>query len=291
MINILVAISLNEQQDNIIAYALWLAKSLSPDVRINLLSVSDYSLTPPAYLKAYIEKEQEQNRERLSLLSNKIRALGIECLFTLATGRLIETFNRAIIELKAEFLVLGHKSHMIRQSSSERMIRTLNIPMLVVRGNKHEGIPMEQMRIKRILCVTDFSDNSLRAFDLIKRLYHRKNRGAKVILANVISSMKIEELFKSAKDGLVHSIKSDYCEEMLSLNQEKLNSLQAMDIEVERVCKIGVPYKVINEIAEKQNVDIIFMGAKGITSIDGLRLGSVTESVLKTAPCPVMVVT
>ena len=46
----------------------------------------------------------------------------------------------------------------------------------------------------------------------------------------------------------------------------------------------------ITDFAEKQNVDLIIMGTRGMTGIKKVLLGSVAEGVLKYAHCPVLVV-
>lgn len=288
--NIIVALSLSEREEQLLAYGLWLSKCIAHETRLHLLSVIDYSLTPPPYLTTYLQKEHQQMQAKLAGLSAIIKNYGVDCVYTLASGRLVETFRKAIEELDADFLVLGYRSHLIRQSSSEKMIRSLNIPMLVVRGQKAEDASIDSLSVTKILLVTDFSENSLRAFDLLKRLYDKKDCQIKLTVANVISSIKVDQLFRATKEEAINSKRADYCEELLAMTHQRLDSLKARNLQIERVCRIGVPYKVIGDLALEKDIDLIFMGAKGLTSIDGMRIGSVTESVLKTSPCPVMVV-
>jgi nucleotide-binding universal stress UspA family protein len=48
--------------------------------------------------------------------------------------------------------------------------------------------------------------------------------------------------------------------------------------------------EVICDIARKQSIDLIVLGSHGRTGIKRLLMGSVTESVIAHAPCPVLVV-
>ncbi|HIU84763.1 MAG TPA: universal stress protein [Candidatus Aphodousia gallistercoris] len=52
---------------------------------------------------------------------------------------------------------------------------------------------------------------------------------------------------------------------------------------------IGHPAKLIPEYASEHNVDLIVMGARGLTPIKNLYLGSVSLGVLARAKCPVMI--
>ena len=52
----------------------------------------------------------------------------------------------------------------------------------------------------------------------------------------------------------------------------------------------GRPYDVILETIEKENVDIIVMGASGRHGLDRFLLGSVTERVVRESKKPVLVV-
>jgi nucleotide-binding universal stress UspA family protein len=64
---------------------------------------------------------------------------------------------------------------------------------------------------------------------------------------------------------------------------------QATELEMVRN-KVGTVARTIAEIADQQHGDVIVVGTRGHTSLDGLLLGSVTQRLLHTAPCPVLAV-
>jgi universal stress protein A len=51
----------------------------------------------------------------------------------------------------------------------------------------------------------------------------------------------------------------------------------------------GVPFQQILDTAKKRQVDLIIMGTHGRTGFSHVLLGSVTEKVVRLAPCPVLI--
>lgn len=54
--------------------------------------------------------------------------------------------------------------------------------------------------------------------------------------------------------------------------------------------KIGDPANVLIKYAEENGVDLIVMGSRGLTDLEGLLLGSVTHHVLQRTCCPVLII-
>ena len=54
--------------------------------------------------------------------------------------------------------------------------------------------------------------------------------------------------------------------------------------------EIGTPYKRIVDKAEAEGVDMIVMSTHGLTGLAHMLIGSVTERVLRRAPCPILAV-
>ncbi|MFQ3573867.1 MAG: universal stress protein [Thermodesulfovibrionales bacterium] len=291
MSRILVALSLNEQYNSLVSYAIWLAKQLSNKTSIELLTVQDYSFTPPTYLLPYLEEERRRYANILEGIIRTIKGYGIDATYTVAKGRLIDTFKKAICSLNIDLLVLGYKSHLLRMSSSENMVRSINIPMFVCKGQKASRVNcLEDIDIKTVLCLTDFSENSIRAFDFMKTILANCKDDVKVILLNMISSIRVEEIFKNVH-GVDRDKKEEFCDHLTHEALQHLQRFESEGFSLEVICKIGIAYKTINDILRQRDVDLIFMGARGIAQTEGFRIGSLTESILKTSSCPVVVVT
>ena len=61
-------------------------------------------------------------------------------------------------------------------------------------------------------------------------------------------------------------------------------------VKTRRFCEVGVPSKVILEFATNNKSDIIVIGSRGLSAVNAMILGSVSQAVLENAHCPVMIV-
>lgn len=59
---------------------------------------------------------------------------------------------------------------------------------------------------------------------------------------------------------------------------------------IHRDVREGTPFYEIVRYAKEQNIDLIIMGTHGHTGLTHMLLGSVTEKVVRKAPCPVLTV-
>ena len=61
-------------------------------------------------------------------------------------------------------------------------------------------------------------------------------------------------------------------------------------VKTRRFCEVGVPAKVILDFATDNKSDIIIIGSRGLSAVNAMILGSVSQAVLENAKCPVMIV-
>jgi len=66
--------------------------------------------------------------------------------------------------------------------------------------------------------------------------------------------------------------------------------LHASGLTVAGTMEEGEPDRRIVSYAKEKDVDLIVIGARGLGRIEGMLIGSVTDAVLKSAPCPVLVI-
>lgn len=285
---ILAAVDLGADTEKVLSYSLWLSQALADGSRdITILNVMDYALTPPAYLLPYMEKEEEATGIELKQWADRLKQYGATATVRLGVGMLVETFSKTMRALHVTAMVLGHKSHVIRTSSSERLIKSLNVPMLVVRGRKADSAVLGSINIKNILCAVDFSVHSNRAFEFAYAMAEKNSSG--LLIAHILSSLKLEKSFASLSN-LSEEDKKNYRDYAIQEAEKAISSPANVSRIAERIIKIGVPYKAISEIAAERDSDLIVIGAQGVSSTKGVLLGSIAEALIKSSPCPVMLV-
>jgi len=135
---------------------------------------------------------------------------------------------------------------------------------------------------KKILVPTDFSEDSLKA--LIEARQFQQLTEAEVVLLHVT---------EPAFEGLRIHTKAKHDQMQMDARKE-LDALASAHFSraasVTTLVQDGSAADVICELAGTLNVEVIFIATHGITALKHFMLGSVTEKVLRHAPCSVLVV-
>jgi nucleotide-binding universal stress UspA family protein len=178
-------------------------------------------------------------------------------------------------------LVLGFVTHTFRRSSSEKLVKGLQVPMLVVRGEKAMAAVNEGVAIGRILCPTDFSEQSRKALTTAKALCGLFS--ARLDLLHVIDDSAIRKMSMPGEEERA-------LQELREKARKGLDAfIQENDVRATGTIEIGEPYEKIVSFAREKGADLIVAGARGLGLIEGLLIGSVTDAVLKSSHCPVLV--
>ncbi|WP_290920782.1 universal stress protein [Halodesulfovibrio sp.] len=138
------------------------------------------------------------------------------------------------------------------------------------------------MKPQRILVPVDGSISSKNAAKYAA--YLSVQTGAKVTILNVygpISQLLTGRGLKIIKDEL-----SSHAEEIL---QEYKAMMEECGATVDTIAKAGETGNTILNTADKINSDLIVMGSRGHSAIEGAIMGSVAIKVLHGANCPVLV--
>ena len=145
-------------------------------------------------------------------------------------------------------------------------------------------------KLSKIMAACDFSEYAPRvvsyAVDLAKDLQ------AKLLIVNIINQRDVEMMRKVSLQA--PELKLDkYLEEQERERLELMDGLVndaggAGGLDIEKVIRIGVPFKALLEVIEDQGADMLVMGTKGRGNLVGVLFGSTAEKVFRRCPIPLL---
>jgi nucleotide-binding universal stress UspA family protein len=146
---------------------------------------------------------------------------------------------------------------------------------------------------EKILFPTDFSEVANKTLDAIKKL---KGAGAREII--VLHVMDTKEAYALAHYMSATMMDPENAEEMQKNREKHLAehmasvkaALEKEGFAVKTRIEKGVPFKEILRVQEEEGVTDIVLGSHGVSNVEGILLGSVSDKVIRNAPTPVYVI-
>jgi len=141
---------------------------------------------------------------------------------------------------------------------------------------------------KKILYPTDFSDVAEKALAYIKKL---KDSGAtEVVLLHVIDERGFDHLNRVMGNGKFEALKKYKEEETQKLLSGVANELKEAGLKVKLRIEYGIPVKEILRVEGEEDVSAVVIGSHGVSNLQELFLGSVSEKVIRRSIKPVFVI-
>jgi nucleotide-binding universal stress UspA family protein len=142
------------------------------------------------------------------------------------------------------------------------------------------------MKVKRILCPTDFSDASSAALGAAIDL--AKEFGASLMLfhAHAVPAYMFPDGMMPVTPQALSELERSIEAELRRLAARA----EAAGIAVETRHAIGVAWSEICRVADELSADMIVLGTHGRTGLRHVPLGSTAEKVVRHAKCPVVTV-
>ena len=143
------------------------------------------------------------------------------------------------------------------------------------------------LAFRKILVPHDFSEHARQATEVAADLARRFEGSLSLVHV-------VQPIVYAAPEGLIAYPPFDqteiltHCEKKLAQIKEHARSLGVREVETKLLQ--GVPVAEIVQLAKSAGCDLIVMGTHGRTGIAHALIGSVAERVVRTAPCPVLVV-
>jgi universal stress protein A len=139
------------------------------------------------------------------------------------------------------------------------------------------------IKFERILCPLDFAHDSLSALDVA--LMMAEKHAAMLYLLHV-ARIPTPDMDAPMPIGPNPHWELSARKRLTTVALERVEGKAPWRVEV----RGGIPDDMILEVIQNLGIDLVVMTTHGRTGIAHFLLGSVTESVVRKAPCPVMAV-
>jgi nucleotide-binding universal stress UspA family protein len=189
----------------------------------------------------------------------------------------------------ADLIVMGTHgrsglAHLVMGSVTAAVLRTARVPVLALRAGQADR-PLTA--VKRILWATDLSATSEGAWRYALLLADML--AAEVFLLHVVSAAQVV-----VGPGLPAPFPGEWLDAEIAARDRDLASRQgeveARGLAARRKVTVGAPAATILAEAEVEQADLIVTGTHGRRGLPHVLLGSVAETVIRKAPCPVLAV-
>jgi nucleotide-binding universal stress UspA family protein len=289
--NILCATDFSDFSNHAIPYGIALAREFK--ARLFLCHVIDLS-SAAIYGEAVLALEEQQKRMTKHAQEEMTRLMSRESIDwepLITVGNAAHEVARVAAERNIDITITASHGRaglkrLILGSVTERLMRTLPCPLLVVRSPERGFVaPADQaITLRRILVGCDFSQNSSLAFQYGLSLAQEFQ--SDLHLVHVIPPPRYDYQRKGGEPKQ---------EQQKELGSEIKNRLTEMiPQEAQTWCKpmtvllAGQPHEEITKYAAVNDIDLIVLGVRGYGLVESLFVGSTTDRVMRRASCPVL---
>lgn len=208
------------------------------------------------------------------------------------TGPVSNTLCRLASDKQADLAIVSTHGRtglkrLFLGSVTERLLRTVDCPLLVVTPPEKTGTPAAQFKgfgFKQILVGCDFSPDSGRAVEYGFSLAQE--------FESVIHLVHVVEPFVYRDTMLPESTKTEALNEMTTGCHQRLEALVPADAHnwcrVKIACEAGKPFQALKTYANRHQIDLIVLGVRGHSLVETMFLGSTTDRVIRGVARPVL---
>ncbi|MDY6774516.1 MAG: universal stress protein [Halobacteria archaeon] len=239
-----------------------------------------------------IEEFESKGREATREVVEEAEENGVEARPVVRTGVAHEEILDYAAGNDVDLIAMGTSAKSGRErfilgSTTERVVRRSDVPVMTVRNGVGVGAESERNRIEEppsydsVLVPTDGSDEARDAAE--HGMGMAKKYGARLHVVYVVDT----ELSQNA--DLPRSIVGGLKQGGEKSLEELRETADSEGLSVTTALREGTPYDEILDYAESHDVDIVTMGSHGGSS-SGVMLGSTTRKMIETSDVPVITV-
>ncbi len=288
---IICATDFSQNREILTGYGRWLAGKL--DARLYILHVV-CSITNPIYGTV----DKRQSREHIRLINKAVseikkRMAGTDNWEPVVTvGEPVEEIQKAAKYLNADIVIAAsHRFKGLKRifygTVIEKLARNLDIPVIVIKRQGKDKNKTPVFNITKIVagCHMDGQYRKIPSY----AAYFAKEFQAELYLAHAKINPVDEELTDSFY-GPYSKIEKKL-DEKLRMKLENLVSNRIRGLKKTNIVILhGPPGEQLCKYALEKNADLLVVGARPRTGFGRIIIGSATESLIRNAECPVLVV-
>lgn len=245
--------------------------------------------TYPGWLRRLPEARKEIDGELRAQASSPL-AEGMDVALAVREGDAVSEILAEVRAMAADLVVLSTHGRsgfdrFTLGSVAEKLLRKAPCPVLVVpaqadaRGRRFEGYC-------RIICATDFSEDSRRALDFALSIAERA--GSRLTLAHVVEVADSPEVVEG--DSALGVVRR----ERIARARERLRALavehDGRGPTIDEAVRLGRAHTELLALASETAADLLVLGVRGRGAIDLTLFGSTTNQVVRRATCDVLTV-
>ncbi len=144
--------------------------------------------------------------------------------------------------------------------------------------------------MKKILLLTDFSDNSLNAIEYATQLFKNEKCTFHIMHVHKIGGYTSSDLMYSNKD----SVYDTFTKEPKNKLEALITSIQEKENNKNHIFEAHIDFDVfidaIKQVIKAQEIDYVVMGTNGISGAREKLLGSNTKNVIKHIDCKTLII-
>lgn len=231
---------------------------------------------------------QEKVRGQLEEAAKELRSHGMIVETRIETGTAYRRILKVAEDEDVSLIVIGCHGEgfygVVIGSVADRVTRESHVPVMLVKyrviedgnGRRLEKITGESFN--KVLFPTDFSLCSTRTLEYVREF--RKVGCKEVIIGSVINP-RTRRLSFDADQAQKET------EKRLEVTKKEL---EERGLKARVIVRQGAPVEQLLDIADTENVSMIVLGSTGKGFFEEMLMGSVSESIVRKAKCPVMVI-
>jgi nucleotide-binding universal stress UspA family protein len=281
--------------DQALAHAVFLAEKYEAELHV-LHVVTIFKDQPDIVSNEIADTEKTvRNLEEIAekQLNKVVDSKGSDDMTLITTTKRSISAAPAIMEYSTEynidFIVMGTHGrrgfgHLLLGSTAEEVVRLSKCPVFTIKELK-EAKPV--MHLNNILIPVDFSDHSKIALSHASEI--AQSYKAQLQILHIIEETMHPAFSLSGKSSifdLIPGIEDDCRKRTEKMVNETVPPQVKYDVHI----KGGSAASDIIRFAKENSTDLIVIATHGLTGLEHMLLGSVTEKVVRMAHCPVFTV-